>query len=134
MDDNGGRKKNRTATNSVPHTVANIPPVSKAKPDAKKVVTKKKKLVKKASVKKPVKKPTKKVSVKMDSVKKYTPKYSDFLANPLSTGSAWMGEILGSLGTSDYQGERLPNGDIANSVDCHEAVFDHDVDLEDLVQ
>jgi hypothetical protein len=45
-----------------------------------------------------------------------------------------MGEILESLGTSDYQGERLPNGDIANSVDCCAAVFDRDVDLEALAQ
>jgi hypothetical protein len=45
-----------------------------------------------------------------------------------------MGKILKSLGTSDPQGERLPNGDIANSVDCRHAVFDRDVDLEALAQ
>jgi hypothetical protein len=57
---------------------------------------------------------------------------SDILAKPLSPGSAWMGEILESLGTSDSQGERLPNGDIAFSVDCRDAVCDRDVDLEAL--
>jgi hypothetical protein len=59
---------------------------------------------------------------------------SDILVKPLSPGSAWMGEILESLGTSDSQGERLPNGDMANSVDYHDAVFDRDFDLESLAQ
>jgi hypothetical protein len=45
-----------------------------------------------------------------------------------------MGEILESVGNSDSQGERLPNGDIANYVDCCDAVFDRDVDLEALAQ
>jgi hypothetical protein len=59
---------------------------------------------------------------------------SDILAKPLSPGSAWMGEILESLGTSDSQGERLPNDDIAYSVDCCDAVFNHYVDLEALAK
>jgi hypothetical protein len=269
VDENGGRKKTKSATNYVARAVANTPPVSKAKPVAKRVVTKKKKLVNRASIKKPVKKPVKKASVKKDSVKKSTPKdvlekttpikpikepnvmfdtavdvarsfattsavallslsadvtptadvcrvavtgsgsvytapdddtvpnqsesesddddedvgdddddndvvvqggvltllnqvamtilrlvvaslypvlaqalskeltdmgVSDILAKPLAPGSAWMGEILESLGTSDFQGDRLPNGDIANSVDCRDAVFDHDVDLGALAQ
>jgi hypothetical protein len=45
-----------------------------------------------------------------------------------------MGKILESLGTSDSQGERLPNGDISNSVDCRNAVFNRDVDLDTLAQ
>jgi hypothetical protein len=57
-------KKSKSATNSVARAVANKPPVLKAKPVAKRVVTNKKKLVKRASVKKPVKKPVKKASVK----------------------------------------------------------------------
>jgi hypothetical protein len=59
---------------------------------------------------------------------------SDILAKPVSPGSAWMGEILESIGTSDSKGERLPNGDIANSIDCRDMVFDRDVDLEALAQ
>jgi hypothetical protein len=59
---------------------------------------------------------------------------SDILAKPLSPGSAWMGEILESLGTSDSQGGWLHNGEIANSVDCRDAVFDRDVDMEALAQ
>jgi hypothetical protein len=283
VDENGGRKKTKNATNYVARAVAITPVVSKAKPVAKRAVTIKKKLAKRACAKKSVKKsvkkasvekdpvkkaPEKKASVKKASVKKSTPKddletttpvkpikepnemlgksvdvarslattsaaallaisadvtlpaagsrvavtcsgsvytappdddtvpiqseldsedddedvddddndvvvqggvltplkhvamapprlvvaslspvlaqtlsaeltdmgVSDIFAKPLSPGSAWMGEILESLGTSDSQGERLPNGDIANSVDCRNAVFDRGVDLEALAQ
>jgi hypothetical protein len=41
VDENGGRKKTKSATNDVARAVANTPPVSKAKPVAKIVVTKK---------------------------------------------------------------------------------------------
>jgi hypothetical protein len=74
VDDNGG-KKIKTATHYVAHAFANVLPASKAKPDAKKVVTKKKNLVNKASVKKPLKKAhVRKASVNKASVKESTPK------------------------------------------------------------
>jgi hypothetical protein len=265
VDENGGRKKTKNATTYVARAVAITPVVSKARPVAKRAVTIKKKLAKRACTKKSVKK----ASVKKDSVKKSTPKdnletttpvkpikepnemldtavavarslattsdaallafsahvtppaagcrvavtcsglvytapdddtvpiqsesdsedddedvddnddnndvvvqggvltplkhvamtppqlvvaslppvlaqalsdeltdmgVSNILAKPLSPGSAWMGEILESLGTSDSQGERLPNDDITNFVDCRDAVFDRDVDLEALSQ
>jgi hypothetical protein len=80
VDENGGRKQNKTATSSVAHAFANVLPASKSKHVAKNAVTKKKKLVNKASVKKPTKKQMKKapvkkvVSVKNASVNKSTHK------------------------------------------------------------
>jgi hypothetical protein len=79
VDENGGRKKTKSATNYVAHAVANTPPVLKARPVAKRVVTNKKKLVKRASVKKQMKKPVKKASEKKASEKKASVnKFFDF--------------------------------------------------------
>jgi hypothetical protein len=71
VDENGGRKKTKSATNSVARAVANTTPVLKAQSVAKRVVTNKKKLVKRASVKKQMKKPVKKASEKKASVKRF---------------------------------------------------------------
>jgi hypothetical protein len=57
---------------------------------------------------------------------------SDILAKPLSPGSAWMGEILESLGVSNAEGERLHNVDIVNAVDYIDTIFDCDIDLQAL--
>jgi hypothetical protein len=80
VDENGGRKKTKNATNYAARAVAITPVVSKAKPVAKRAVTIKKKLAKRDCSKKSVKNASvknasvKKSSVKKASVKKSTPK------------------------------------------------------------
>jgi hypothetical protein len=75
LDENGGRKKTKNATNPVARAVAITPVVSKAKPVAKRAVTIEKKLAKRACAKKSVKKASvNKASVKKASVKLPTPK------------------------------------------------------------